>query len=1268
MQGGLKNLNKNLDDPSEKENISSIITDTQAAMMKRLSKMFDPNDKEKMDNIRKQRRRHFNPNNQGAQLQSMIGNLLVEKLNQRQEVSKKGKCSVGVSSLEELTMIRRKASVFALPGQFNFTPLRNSVGISRKGKKLSAINGEDQDVSPEYAKFSKSEVNKQNQMSPFAEFLSNRKISKLLSPIPEKKSFQSFQTSQFTEDLDRTDSNNNNSETVTSGFPLLTANSDILKNLSTRGNRIAGREELILKKKTIQENKQNMNKAYDMYNNIKSSLDSFEEDVQFASKGNKLMNLGKDVVLEKYLQRIGSPAYKKRNSDSFLRKSLNKKNSAKESLKKTPNTPQKAAKKKSVDKQRNSLLDPKKQQHRILSKRLKVEDSLSDDNENFQENLLIYQASNFTIDPQSSFRTYWDNMIIFITFYSLLFTPFYIAFIEDEIYPITIMEVFFDLIFIVDIIINFFVGFYNYEEELVKNLQLIAFNYLTGWFFLDVIASIPGSLIVFILSFEGDITTSQKISVINKATRLSKIYRMIKFTKLFKIVKISKDDQKNVNVLGLEEMNLTSALQRFIKFIVTFLIVSHMITCIWIYLAKFNYPNWLSRNNLLDAGTAELYVASLYFHWVTIFTIGYGDILSSNSLERIYNSLLMFVGILVYSFAVSSLGNIVTNYDSITARYYKNLETLEDLRMKYHIPQTFYEKLAKYLKYDFKFNKNEKYSFINDIPAKLRTELLTEMYKDIVGSFSFLSNCSTEFVSRIVFCMRPMRAFKKEYLVIEGEYLNEVYFNRRGIISVHLGPKYNESKVMEVRKNEHFGDVLVISKTKSPVTLKVASNYVDLLIVRKQDFLHISKEFPEEFEDAILLSTYNFMSMIEIIEKKKKEKIDEENKIKNHGNLMDQDYVETLMNKNNIDGGTMFDVFNDNDADHEYLNHRVSKLENIQVEDKKKSTGKIESTIFPKGNELEIKSKSEDIEVIEEKISECERLETEKIYNEEEKTPINNDANLKSTENENKQNILNQTNHNNSLQNNLTNIVPNSSSFLKIPNQEGASGTTHNMYNFNFIIQNNNFINGNHYNNSLPNQDINFANLSNSLRENENNTNNTYTNIFNFDHILLTNESNKENKNGKSEPNKPTRISSKDDTDITYMAQSNIQQERMFTKNGGDEKSITKKSSKELSYRLKMELLEKRKKSENDENESKILHENKCLDYNKNFTPLDFTKEKANEALLNPQDFFIKEYRNWICNEYKSKSEQHINILNNFIRKVSKKFNLNSNLLETLIS
>ena len=94
--------------------------------------------------------------------------------------------------------------------------------------------------------------------------------------------------------------------------------------------------------------------------------------------------------------------------------------------------------------------------------------------------------------------------------------------------------------------------------------------------------------------------------------------------------KIKKNNDKNKEISFMEDLNISSAYKRLLKFITAFLIISHVISCIWIFLGKIDYPNWIFSVNLQDSDDVSLYVAALYFNWTTIFTIGYGDITPKN--------------------------------------------------------------------------------------------------------------------------------------------------------------------------------------------------------------------------------------------------------------------------------------------------------------------------------------------------------------------------------------------------------------------------------------------------------------------------------------------------------------------------------------------------------------------------------------------------------------------------------------------------------------
>ena len=73
--------------------------------------------------------------------------------------------------------------------------------------------------------------------------------------------------------------------------------------------------------------------------------------------------------------------------------------------------------------------------------------------------------------------------------------------------------------------------------------------------------------------------------------------------------------------------------------------------------------SWIVLNEYTNNSFIQNYINSLYFHWVTIFTIGYGDIKSQSYAERSYNILLMLFGIAVYSYTVTTMGSVLSKED-----------------------------------------------------------------------------------------------------------------------------------------------------------------------------------------------------------------------------------------------------------------------------------------------------------------------------------------------------------------------------------------------------------------------------------------------------------------------------------------------------------------------------------------------------------------------------------------------------------------------------
>ena len=72
---------------------------------------------------------------------------------------------------------------------------------------------------------------------------------------------------------------------------------------------------------------------------------------------------------------------------------------------------------------------------------------------------------------------------------------------------------------------------------------------------------------------------------------------------------------------------------------------------------------------------------------------------------------------------------------------------------------------------------------------------------------------------------------------------------------------YQTIKIIDVRKNEHYGDVHMLMEKPSPFTLKAKSRIVVLLLLRKHDVMIISKNFPNIWKRIQSKSYHNLVSI-----------------------------------------------------------------------------------------------------------------------------------------------------------------------------------------------------------------------------------------------------------------------------------------------------------------------------------------------------------------------------------------------------------------------
>lgn len=115
----------------------------------------------------------------------------------------------------------------------------------------------------------------------------------------------------------------------------------------------------------------------------------------------------------------------------------------------------------------------------------------------------------WTILHYSPFKAVWDWLILLLVIYTAVFTPYSAAFLlsdQDESQrgacgytcsPLTVVDLIVDIMFVVDIVINFRTTYVNTNDEVVSHPRRIAVHYFKGWFLIDMVAAIPFDLLIF---------------------------------------------------------------------------------------------------------------------------------------------------------------------------------------------------------------------------------------------------------------------------------------------------------------------------------------------------------------------------------------------------------------------------------------------------------------------------------------------------------------------------------------------------------------------------------------------------------------------------------------------------------------------------------------------------------------------------------------------------------------------------------------------------
>lgn len=554
----------------------------------------------------------------------------------------------------------------------------------------------------------------------------------------------------------------------------------------------------------------------------------------------------------------------------------------------------------------------KEKKYRWLLLKSSVYDSLDDDEifDNAIEKSLIFK-------PNSIYLYILDTIIFVFSLIILLYLPIYLA--KNLFFCKSLKNINFvifysiDLFYVIDLVVNFYRGYYNFQEELVTDKNRIFIRYIKTWFIWDLLSSIPfyaifrnfeSKCIEDNIYYDSKLNNNGKHSFYYNVNPHNMHYLLmfIKAIKTFKVFKKNMAVQKFINFLY-EHEYFNEWIEVFI-YAFFFFAFLNFCSCFFIFLGRNTLDSWIYLDGKEESSFAGIYLAAIYYMVVTVTTVGYGDLLGKTINEIIFQIIMLIAGTCVYTWLISSVSTYVQKSNEKNIKYEGKKNILEEIKINNpSFSEELYLRILKLLYYrKFHEKESEKNIILDSLPNSLKNSLIIEMYKTYINGFILFKNVENrDFIVQVISKLEPIIGFKNDVLVEEGEFIDDIIFIKNGVLSLeiwidikhpkesirnylinngflrkrvnqlnhtltpypspleHYSTEENTEKIkiVNIRRNEHFGDVFMFLNKKCPLYVRVKSRKADLLLLKKLDAIEICSNYQEIWTKKIKNSLAN---------------------------------------------------------------------------------------------------------------------------------------------------------------------------------------------------------------------------------------------------------------------------------------------------------------------------------------------------------------------------------------------------------------------------
>ncbi|XP_050808492.1 potassium voltage-gated channel subfamily H member 5 isoform X1 [Gopherus flavomarginatus] len=439
-----------------------------------------------------------------------------------------------------------------------------------------------------------------------------------------------------------------------------------------------------------------------------------------------------------------------------------------------------------------------------------------------------------------AFKTTWDWVILILTFYTAIMVPYNVSFkTKQNNIAWLVLDSVVDVIFLVDIVLNFHTTFVGPGGEVISDPKLIRMNYLKTWFVIDLLSCLPYDIIN---AFE------------NVDEGISSLFSSLKVVRLLRLGRVARK----------LDHYLEYGAAVLVLLVCVFGLVAHWLACIWYSIGDYEVidevtntiktDSWLSqlalsigapyRYNTSGSGQWEggpskdsLYISSLYFTMTSLTTIGFGNIAPTTDGEKIFSVAMMMVGSLLYA---TIFGNVTTIFQQMyanTNRYHEMLNNVRDFLKLYQVPKGLSERVMDYIVSTWSMSKGiDTEKVLSICPKDMRADICVHLNRKVFNEHPAFRLASDGCLRALAVEFQTIHCAPGDLIYHAGESVDALCF----VVSGSLEVIQDDEVVAILGKGDVFGDIFWKETTLAHACANVrALTYCDLHIIKREALLKV---------------------------------------------------------------------------------------------------------------------------------------------------------------------------------------------------------------------------------------------------------------------------------------------------------------------------------------------------------------------------------------------------------------------------------------------